>query len=79
MGPHPPARPVPGVDSAPDHAARAAAFQRRHPHVSIVLAGEAWTAAWVEACAGPRDGEPMKASREHLGWLVDYLEARFDR
>lgn len=71
---------VPGVDHAPDHAARAAEFVRRHGHVSITATAEGWTAAWVEADPDPRiDWEPMRATRDLLGHLVDYLEARFDR
>lgn len=68
----------PGAGRPPDHAARAAAFKRRHPHVGITATEKGWTASWTEACAGPGDGETMQESREHLGWLMDYLEARFD-
>jgi hypothetical protein len=79
MGPFSDLPEVPGVDRAPDHAARAAAFVRRHRHVSVTATPQGWTASWTEACAGPGDGEPRHESREHLGWLMDYLEARFDR
>jgi hypothetical protein len=78
MGP-PPDRISGGVDHAPDHAARAAAFARRHPHVTIAASATGWTASWMEACAGPGDGDVHREPREHLGWLMDYLEARFDR
>jgi hypothetical protein len=68
---------APGVDHAPDHAARAQAFAKRHPHVSIASGPSGWTATWLEACGGPYDGETVIQSRELLGHLMDYLEARF--
>lgn len=80
MGPFGQLPEVPGVDHAPDHAARAAEFVRRHRHVSVAATANGWTASWTEADADPRiDGTPMTATRDHLGHLLDYLEARFDR
>lgn len=75
---------VPGVDRAPDQVERMKAFKERHPHVSILMPGQAGvarpTATWIEADPDPRiDGATVTVSREILGHLLDYLEARFDR
>jgi hypothetical protein len=75
---------VPGVDHAPDHVARMVAFLARHRQVSILMPGQAGvtrpTATWLEADKDPRiDGTPVTVSRDHLGFLMDYLEARFGR
>jgi hypothetical protein len=75
---------VPGVDHAPDHAVRLAAFREAHKNVSILMPGQAGvlrpTATWIEADPDPRfDGATVTVSYEILGHLLDYLEARFDR
>jgi hypothetical protein len=90
MGPDhliPAADPVPGRDDlAPDytdHVVRMHEFVRRHPHVSVTSpringTGE-FVAAWVEVSADPaHDGVAEKISHERLGFLMGYLEARFD-
>lgn len=78
MGPHEIA-PLADAGGAPDHAARAAGFVRRHPHVTITASRAGWEATWIEAAPGRSDGEVRRERREILGHLVDYLEARFDR
>lgn len=72
------------LTDAPDHGRRLAEFRDRHPHVAVLLPGQAAvtvpTATWIEADPDPRvDGTPVTVSREMLAWLLDYLEARFDR
>lgn len=67
------------LNAMPDAADRAAEFTKRHRHVLIAASRGEWQAAWVEACAGPRDGEPICECREDLGDLMDHLEAKFDR
>lgn len=69
---------------APDHAARMKALLAANAHVSILMPGQAGvlkpTATWLEVDADPRvDGTPVTVSRETLGFLLDYLEARFGR
>jgi hypothetical protein len=68
----------------PDQVERMKAFLRRHPDVTWLRPGQAGvrdqTATWIEADADPAiDGTTVTVSREVLGHLVDYLEARFDR
>jgi hypothetical protein len=71
---------VPGVDHAPDHAARAREFVERHPHVSLRVTPSGWVASWTgTGPASGEDGSVRSARREVLGHLLDYLEARFDR
>ncbi len=70
------------LGDTPDHAARMKAFREAHKHVSILMPGQAGvakpTATWIEADPDPRvDGTTVTVSRETLGFLLDYLEARF--
>jgi hypothetical protein len=67
-----------------DNVERAHAFVRRHPHVSILWPRTSGTgqflAVWTEASADPaEDGVTQRAGHERLGFLMGYLEARFDR
>jgi hypothetical protein len=77
--------PLSQAGGAPDHAKRAAEeFKARHPHVSILMPGQAGvlepTATWLEVDADPAiDGTPVTVPRPTLGMLMDYLEAKFRR
>jgi hypothetical protein len=78
-------QPVPLAEAggAPDHVKRMRALLKRHPEVTWLQPGQAGTAeptaTWIETDADPRiDGTPVTVSRESLGRLVDYLEAKFD-
>ena len=79
--------PVNGLAAAggsPDHVTRMTALLERNPHLTWLRPGQAGvsdpTATWIEADPDPRiDGTPVTVSRETLGMLVDYLEARFGR
>jgi len=67
-----------------DHVTRMREFLARHPEVSWLRPGQAGvaqhTATWTEPDPDPEKGETaVTVSRLHLGWLVEYLEARFDR
>ena len=60
------------------------AFVRRHPHVAVLTPRASGTgqflAVWTEASADPdEDGATVKVGHERLGFLMGYLEARFDR
>jgi hypothetical protein len=84
MGPFGDLPEVPGVDRAPDQVKRMKAFKERHPHVSVLLPGQAGvarpTATWLEADADPRiDGAATTVQYDELRDVLDYLEARFDR
>jgi hypothetical protein len=73
-----------GVDKAPDQVLRMREFRARHQHVAILQPGQAGvikpTATWIEADPDPRiDGTAVTVSRDELRYLLDYLEARFDR
>jgi hypothetical protein len=83
----PQADPIPGRDDlAPDYTdnvVRMQAFVKRHPHVSItsprINGTSEFIAAWVEASPDPRqDGVVEKIGHECLGFLMGYLEGRFD-
>ena len=68
----------------PDNVKRMRAILATHGHVTWLQPGQAGvadhTATWIEASADPRiDGTPVTVSREMLGMLADYLEARFGR
>jgi hypothetical protein len=72
-----------GIDYT-DNVARSQAFVRRHPHVAILSPRTSGTgqflAIWTEASADPaEDGATVKIGHERLGFLMGYLEARFDR
>jgi hypothetical protein len=69
---------------APDHVTRMKELLRRHRHVTWLRPGQVGvalpTATWLEVDADPRiDGTAVTVSRETLGMLVDYLEARLGR
>lgn len=66
-----------------DNVRRKDAFLKRHRHVSISSPRENGTsqfvASWVEASPDPHhDGVVEKVAHERLGFLMGYLEARFD-
>jgi hypothetical protein len=77
MGPR---EPVPLSESggAPDHAARAIEFAKRHPGVSIYVTPYGWEASWIELPTGAAYGEAKRVYREILGHLIDELEGKFD-
>jgi hypothetical protein len=86
MGPFDDLPEVPGVDHAPDHAARLKEILARlnHPTLAVLMPGQAGvtdpTATWIDADPDPRlDNTPVTVSRPTLGMLCDYLEARFGR
>lgn len=69
---------------ANDQVRRKNLFVQAHPDVSITSPRENGTlefrASWTEVSADPaRDGVVEKASHAELRFLLDYLEARFDR
>jgi hypothetical protein len=69
---------------APDHVTRMKALMKRHRGLAWLRPGQAGvahhTATWLETSADHRiDGTPVTVSRETLGMLVDYLEARLGR
>jgi hypothetical protein len=78
-------RPAAEPTAVPDNVVRLAAILARHKHVTYLRPGQAGvpfhTATWIEADAeDPRiDGTPVTVSREDLGPLCNYLEARFGR
>lgn len=67
-----------------DQIERKQAFQRRHPGVSITFPREdgvlEFCASWVNVSLDPDvDGTPEKRCHEELRYLLDELEALFDR
>lgn len=88
MGPHEPRlQAVGGVDDAVDQVKRRAAFIRRHPEISITSPREngtsvfqaIWTTDEPPQDPGQGEGVVILATHEQLRFLLDYLEARFDR
>lgn len=67
-----------------DQVRRAEEFKRRHPQVSITTPRENGTdefrASWINPGQSPdADGIGELAHHYELRYLLDYLEARFDR
>jgi hypothetical protein len=77
-------RPLSAAQVSVDHVIRMREFLASHPEVSWLRPGQAGvaqhTATWTEPDPDPEKGETaVTVSRVHLGWLVEYLEARFGR
>lgn len=83
-GPHEPER-AKAPAEVPDNVRRMEAILARHRHVTYLKPGQAGvphhTATWIEADPeDPRiDGTTVTVSREDLGPLCSYLEARLGR
>lgn len=81
IGPLPVRREETDAGNAPEHEKRIRAVIERRPHITWQpghpgLMGP--SATWLEVDTDPRaDGTTVRATRETLAELADYLEARF--